>query len=211
MQSFTIKTKNNKLRAEYFSKFIEKEKIKTDNHLFSKMCKKGCKNYGKKHSCPPSAPPFENLIRSYDGLFVIMLKCSLKEIKSTEYNKVRIANAAIKARIIRLMQHLKEQSNTSFLSTGACNLCKPCKLKIKKACAHPEKRRYSLEATGADCNALTKELFKIQLLWYKNKKAPEYTCTVCGLICNKKGVNKIKRKAEKWIKDYITVRIKKLN
>lgn len=199
MQSFTIKTENNKLKVEYFSKFIEKEKIKTDNQLFSKMCKEGCKNYGTKHSCPPASPSLNELIRDYEGLVVVMFKCSLREIKSTEYNKVRIANAAIKSRIIRLMQHLQEHSNNGFLSTGSCNLCKPCKLKLKKACAHPEKRRYSLEATGVDCNALTKELFKTKLVWHKDKRAPEYTCVVCGLICNKKYAQNIEKKAKAWV------------
>ncbi len=206
MPSFIIKTENNKLKVEYFLGFIEKGKVNVEKSLFSEMCKTGCKNYGKKYSCPPASPSFNDLVGFYEGLFVVLFKCSLREINSTEYNKVRIANAAIKSRVIKLMNYLEDQTKTMFLSTGSCNLCKPCKLKLKAVCAHPEKRRYSLESTGIDCGVLSKELFKTQLLWYKNNEAPRYTCVICGLICNKRDVDKIERKAVEWINNFRTNR-----
>ena len=186
-----IQTPKNKFKVEVFSKFVEKEEIKTEKCLFEKMCKDGCINYNKKYSCPPFSPIFEDIIKYKEGLFVVLFKCKLNQINSTEYNKTRIANVVMKSRIEKLMRYLEKEFGTVFLSTGSCRLCKPCKLKIKQACKHPEERRYSLESTGVDCNNLTEYLFNIKLLWYKDKKSPEYTCVVCGLLVNKKDSEKV--------------------
>ena len=192
-KSFKIRTENNSLRIEYLFDFIAKDKIKVDKLLFEKMCREGCVNYNKKYSCPPFSPSFNILCRDFEGLFVVMFVCRLNQISSTEYNKIRIANVIMKSRIDKLMRELEEKTNLKYLSTGSCRLCKPCKLKLKQPCKHPNKRRYSLESTGIDCNTLVEKLFKIKLQWYRDKKAPEYTCVACGLICNKGDVKNIEK------------------
>lgn len=193
MKSFEIKTKENKININYFLKFILKENIKLDKNGFAEMCKEGCKNYNKKYSCPPFVPDFDNLLKNYDGLYLVLFLSRLDSISSTEYNKVRIANSVMKSRLIKLMRHLEKMFNTTFLSMGSCNLCKLCKCKLNLPCEHPKERRYSLEATGVDCNELSKKLFKIPLSWYKKKKAPEYTCVMCGLLCNKENTGEIEK------------------
>jgi predicted metal-binding protein len=201
MNSFKVKTENNNLKINYYFEFIKKQDIKQDKELFNKMCKKGCKNYNKKYSCPPFVPKLNILLKDNDGLYMVLFLCNLNQINSTEYNKVRIANVVMKSRIIKLMREVEQKFNTIFLSSGSCNLCKPCKLKLNLQCKHPDKRRYSLEAAGIDCHCISKRLFNIPLLWYKNKKAPRYTCVICGLICQKKQKQRIKTEIEKFIKD----------
>jgi len=199
-ESFKIKTENNNIQINYYTGFIKKEDISLRKNLFEEMCKKGCVNYGKKYSCPPFAPKFEALTNNHQGLFIILFQCPLNQIDSTEYNKVRIANVVMKSRIDRLMRILEKEFNTLFLSTGSCRLCKPCKLKLNQPCAHPDKKRYSLESTGVDCNHLSESLFNISMLWYKNKKAPKYTCVICGLLCNERDIEWIRKKTEEIIK-----------
>ena len=200
MNKFEIKTKENNLIISYFSGFIPKNNIKVERELFAKMCKEGCKNYNKKYSCPPFTPCFEKIAQKYNGLFIVMFLCNLDNIKSTEYNKIRIANVVMKSRIIKLMRYLENKYNRIFLSTGSCNLCKPCKLKLNLPCAHPNKRRYSLESFGVNCDDISKKLFSRPILWYKDKKAPKYTCVLCGLICNANEEEIIKGEMDKWIK-----------
>ncbi|MBS3073465.1 hypothetical protein J4465_01565 [Candidatus Pacearchaeota archaeon] len=190
---FNVRTEKNKLKIDYMSGFIEKSKINVDKPLFDKMCKDGCVNYNKKYSCPPFSPNFKIISKNYEGLFVIMFLCSLNQISSTEYNQVRIANVVMKSKLDTLMRNLEEKTGLKYLSTGSCRLCKPCKLKLKQPCKHPNKKRYSLESTGVDCDELTKKLFDISLQWYKNKKSPEYTSVLCGLICNKKDLKIIEK------------------
>ncbi len=197
MQSFRIKTENNEFDIEYFYKFISKKNIGVKKDFFSDMCKEGCKNYGKKYSCPPLTPDFKILIGNKDGLYVVLFKTELNQVDSTEYNKIRIANVVMKSKIIKLMILLESKFNTIFLSTGSCNLCKPCQLKLNLPCKHPDKRRYCLESLGVDCNKLCKDLFDMNLLWYKNKKAPKYTCVICGLVCDKADADKIEKELNK--------------
>ncbi len=191
MQSYTIKTKNNNFNILVYSAFIKKKDIIVKKDFFNEMCRKGCVNYGKKYSCPPFAINLNSILKENNGLYIVLFRLNINQIKSTEYNKIRIANIVLKSRIIKLMRSLEDKFNTIFLSTGACGLCKPCKLKLNLPCKYPDKRRCSLEAVGIDCNFLCEKLFNFPLVWYKNKKAPEYACVLCGLICNEKEVENI--------------------
>jgi len=193
-----VKTKNNNIFIEIYYEFIKKEEVKTNKELFSKMCKEGCKNYGKKFSCPPYAKDFIS-VADKEGVFVLMFLIKLNQINSTEYNKLRIANSIMKSRIDKIMRILEERFNTKFFSTGSCRLCKICNINLKKPCKHPDKMRYSLEATGVDCNSLSKKLFNKPLLWFKDKKSPEHTAVLVGLICNSKDIDNIKKELEHLI------------
>ena len=194
-----IQTLQNRFDIETCSAFIEKQKIRRDKKLFNEMCREGCKNYGKNYCCPPLAPDFKVLVGDKSGLYVVLFKCDLNQINSTKYNRMRIANVAMKSRIIKLMRILEERFNTVFLNTGSCNLCKPCKLNLGQPCGHPDKRRYCLESTGVDCNKLCVDLFNIKLLWYGNKKAPKYTCVVCGLVCDEDESERVEKELNKLI------------
>jgi predicted metal-binding protein len=198
MKCFEVLTPKNKVKVFVEREFINKKEVAVYKELFSEMCKKGCRNYNKKYSCPPFVLPFEDLLKNFDGLLICLLWCNLNQIKSTDYNKIRIANVIMKSRIIKLMRHLEKKFNTSFLSSGSCNLCKPCKCKIGLPCAHAQQRRYSLEAAGIDCNEISKNLFGLEFQWYKNKKAPERSCIMCGLICNQEDAEKIKAEIENY-------------
>lgn len=193
-----VKSSTRAYNLEAYSSFIKKEEILVKKVLFSEMCEKGCKNYGNKFSCPPRTPCFDNLFssREKEGLLIVMFLMRTKEINSTEYNKIRIANSIMKSRIDKLMRILENKFETKFLSSGSCRLCRTCCLKLKKPCKHPEKMRYSLEATGIDCNSLSENLFNIPLLWFKQGKAPEYTCVLAGLFCDAQDAEEIKSQVE---------------
>jgi len=199
--SFKVKTSLAEYSVEVFSEFILKEEVKVQRELFLKMCKEGCVNYGKKFSCPPCSRDFLSVVNGKEGIFVVMFLMNLTKIDSTEYNKVRIANSIMKSRADKLMRVLENKFNTKFLSTGSCRLCRTCQLKLKKPCKHPEKRRYSLESTGVDCDYLSTRLFNLPLLWFRNKKAPEYTCVLTGLACNASEVSSISQELESLLKN----------
>jgi predicted metal-binding protein len=198
---FKVTTPNNHLTIEVYSNFIKKEEIKLDQQEFIELCKK-CRNYGKKYSCPPKSPNFNNLCNK-EGLYILLLKINLQDIKSTEYNKVQLANSILKSRVDKIMRLLEKQFNTKFLSSGSCRLCKPCNLQRNLPYKHPKEMRFSLESTGIDCNFLSQKLFDFPLLWFKDKKAPEYTCVLAGLICNQEKTKEIKEELLKALKQII--------
>jgi predicted metal-binding protein len=186
-KSFIASTPQRKILIEVYSGFISKEDIVVDRQGFTELCKK-CKNYGKKYACPPKSPNFLDLC-SKGGLFIVMFKCNLEQIKNTsEFNKIRIANSVMKSRIDKLMRELEAKTALKFLSSGSCRLCKKCNLEKNLPCKYPGKMRFSLEATGINVDEMTENLFGIPLLWYNPQKhrAPEYTCVVAGLMCDRK-------------------------
>ena len=186
-KSFIVKTPNRTIEIGVYSEFVPKADVIVDRQTFSELCKK-CRNYGKKYACPPKSPGFDSICAK-EGLFVVLFKCNLEQIKNTsEYNKIRIANSVMKSRIDRLMRKLEAETGLRFLSSGSCRLCKKCNLEKNLPCKYPAKMRFSLESTGINVEKLSGALFGIPLLWYnpKNHKAPEYTCVVAGLMCDKK-------------------------
>lgn len=201
MKTFKVKTEKNLINVGYCFGFINKKDIVVKKEIFSEMCEKGCRNYNKKFSCPPCSPDFNKIQQDKEGLFVVLFKIDLNQINSTEYNKIRIANSVMKSRIDKIMRKTEEKFNTKYLSTGSCRLCKICKKVKGEICRHPEKMRYGMEATGIDCDEISRKLFSIPLTWYKNKKCPEYSCVMCGLFCNASDFEKMKNEVEREMED----------
>lgn len=191
--SFTINTPKHRLLVKYRYGTIHKDRVKVDKELFYQMCKDGCPNFNQKYTCPPLSPDFKTFMKLYDQLFVLLFTLNLDQYHNTEYReylKLQISNAVLKSKIEKIMRELETITVTPFLGTGSCRLCKPCQKKLNLPCKHPEKRRYSLEALGVDCNILCEKLFAVPLLWYKDKHAPRYTSVVCGLPLKKKSDDK---------------------
>jgi len=164
--------------------YLKKERF----HL---LCKEGCPNYEKKWSCPPYAPAYEHFTNKYKYIQVVMLLTEMEHFDyiRQEYLKVKAANSVLKSRVDKaLRRSMKEEE--FYISTGSCRLCKPCKKKENQPCAHPDKRSFSFEALGIDVSEMTTELFQTELVWYKDKKAPKYTCVVAGLLTNEKRLQK---------------------
>jgi predicted metal-binding protein len=199
---FRVKTALNNVKVDVFSKFIDKKDIKINKEFFAEMCKK-CRNYNKKYSCPPKSPDF-NLLCNKSGLFIVLLKINLSQISSSEYNKVQIANSMLKSRIDKIMRVLEKKLCAKYIGSGSCRLCKPCNMQKNLPCRHPKEMRFSLESIGIDCDFLSKKLFNIPLLWFKNNQAPKYTCVLAGLICDEKDLHSAELELNNTlIKDFI--------
>jgi predicted metal-binding protein len=80
-KSFIVKTPIRTIEIEVYSGFVSKKEIVVDKQCFLELCKK-CRNYGKKYACPPKSPNFSDIC-SREGLFVVMFKCNLEQIKNT--------------------------------------------------------------------------------------------------------------------------------
>ena len=115
-------------------------------------------------------------------MYMRMPLAPFSEIKN-KYLRVKAANAMLKSRADRYMRVMADKFG-KYISTGSCRLCKPCKCKEGKPCAHPDVMAYSFEALGIDVGALVDRLFGSPLLWYRKGVLPEYTSVVCGLLTN---------------------------
>lgn len=156
-----------------------------DKEKFLHLCKVGCPNYNKKWSCPPHSPTFISVATKWKYLYVFYLRMPLagfKDIKNS-YLRVKAANVMLKSRADRYLRFLSEKHG-KYISTGSCRLCKPCKCKEGKPCAHPGLMSYSFESLGIDVTELINKYFDNPLQWYKKKEPIEYTSVVCGLLTN---------------------------
>ena len=100
-----------------------------------------------------------------------------------DYLKVKAANSMLKSRVDRTLR-MCITDGEKYVSTGSCRLCKPCRKKIEEPCAHPAMRTFSFEALGVNVSTMVKDIFDVNLLWYKRGLLPLYTCVVAGLLTN---------------------------
>ena len=150
---------------------------------FDTMCEEGCPNYRKKWTCPPYSPTFNEYSANLKYTNIAFLTVSLNQFDyiKNDYLKIKAANSIIKSKADKIIRKLSCDYG-KYVSSGSCRLCKPCKCKLGEACRFPDKMAYSFEALGVDVNALIKDYFKSELLWYKKGYLPEYTSVVCGIL-----------------------------
>lgn len=192
-----IKTPKHEIILDVLYDFISIPDIPRNRDVFFRMCRDGCRNFNSKYSCPPCSPEFSRYVSGYDSAFVVLIKVDLSQLSCyKDYHRLRVGNAVIKPRIERIMRSLEKDVGGRFLSTGACRLCKPCCKKKGMPCKNPESMRYSLESMGVDCSKLSEKLFGLELKWYHDKTAPEYTSVISGLAFKDKNRESIRSSFE---------------
>ncbi len=175
-------TPSRMLNIEKMSALMPVANIHTNKDRFSDLCKSGCVNFGKKYSCPPFSPSFENFSKSSQSIQVLYYRVFLDQYAdSTPYNRVRASNSVIKSLLDRELLSFKSKG-FKVVGSGSCRACKPCGAKIRVKCKKPDKLIYSLEALGVDVGALVKKCFDIDLQWYKKGRSQDYTSVVGGYL-----------------------------
>lgn len=108
-----------------------------------------CKNYGKKHTCPPHIEDldFEKLMKKYKkGLFVLVRMDSSKDFQKARADSTNKLHQLL----LKLEKEAFTQDNhftTTFIG-GSCKMCpQGC---AQGSCRCPEMSRIPLEATGVD-------------------------------------------------------------
>ena len=191
-QNFIYKTANNTFEINSFITSIQNRDILCDYSRCSVFCKTGCRNFNKKYSCPPNSPSFEKISKNYEYIVVNAFQIPYEHLRS-EYNTVRMANVVAKSFQRKIFDKTVidlNNSNINFfmLENGSCRLCKICSMQKNEPCKHPDKMRFSLEATGIDVNDLLLKCFDFSLQWYykgQKNNFPEYQTVVGAILTNK--------------------------
>lgn len=152
---------------------------------FDSLCRTGCPNYGQKWSCPPYAPLYNDFSKQHRILCVVLLGLNMNELDyiKQDYLKIKAANSMLKSRVDKVLRMCVEDGER-YISTGSCRLCRTCRKKLGETCAHVRLRTYSFEAMGVNVSAMIKDIFDVELLWYKRGTIPMYTCVAAGLLTN---------------------------
>lgn len=176
-------TQQYELEIHKFAKCFPIDLFIWDYLKVSDLCKKGCKNYGCKYSCPPLSPTFQMFSASTSIAQVICYKIDLSQFAPIAlYSRIRSGNSILKSLLDRELRSFSADGY-KVAGSGSCRACKVCGARIGVPCKKPHRRIYSLEALGVDVATLVEKLFGFELEWYlPDRKRPEYTCTVGALF-----------------------------
>ena len=169
--------------------FFSSKLVLVDSIATIEACRNGCKLYGRNGGCPPFSPNFSKMSRSH---FLILYAKMLtkyyppKVLNGPYYTRWVFVETFMKALTKRIGKNLASTLDGYFFSSGHCDSCKPkrCAVKDGKPCRKPDARTYSLEATGILVTELMKNVFDIELLWWRPKEPgyiPKYMVKVIGL------------------------------
>lgn len=169
--------------------FVPSRLVPVARKITTEACRNGCKLYGRNGGCPPFSPDFSRIRRSH--FFVLYARML------TKYYPPKVLNGPYYTRWVfietfmtsltnRIGKNLASSLDGYFLSSGNCHSCRPkrCAVKDGKPCRKPDARTYSLEATGVYVTELMKNLFGMELQWWRPKEPeyiPKYMVKVIGL------------------------------
>lgn len=166
--------KGNQYPIEIFLNFIRKKDIVYDPIRIEKYCHDGCRNYGKSGGCPPFAPKFEKILRGIEecalilGMFDSKYKPPKVQACTNRAIHWKFQDAVLANCMDKIGRHLQEKCGLNYLGTGYCMGChgKKCAIKEGKPCRYPNKRTFSMEATGIDVVQTVQNIFQRRFFWY---------------------------------------------
>lgn len=152
---------------------------------------------GSSGGCPAYAPRFTQYKPSLDTLHVITVTIdfiwALKYAGLTSWKLPAAWSDRLSAAYTaRILKRFRAEGHTT-LGMGTCpGKCKPCALVQGEACSKPDKREYSMEGTGIDCDMLHHGLYGEFLPWcYWGMKfddgvqaVPTYMTRYAGILSN---------------------------
>ena len=169
-------------------KLINSSAICHDYERITGYCRDGCPDYGS-GGCPPYAPSVEGVAQQYP--FVIMIYA----IFLSRFIPAELAPDDFSLQDVVLSDLLNQlgyavlaryPEGVFFLTCGHCQGCgtETCSFKLgEEECRKPERRAYSIAATGGDVTQTLQDIFNITLQWIKGEQQTEYIIKVMGLLC----------------------------
>lgn len=162
-----------------------------DIDKFMAYCRE-CPNYNTRWSCPSLSFEVGEMLAKYDRVHLVGLKMTYDEeticdadtpekVKSVTWDTLFVEKRALEETLLTVES---EYAGSQALSSGGCHYCDVCARTEGKACIHPDKMRYSLDAFGFDLTAITADQFGIDLCWSKGALPPYYTLIHALLLPN---------------------------
>jgi len=167
------------IKIEILGEFIPCREVKADKKYFEKFCREGCPNYDKNYSCPSHNQTFDDYVKGFDCIFVLMFCMSPAGGKKPFDAKIIEKKAA--PFVEKILRSLEKAAGSKAIAARSCSICAPCKKSLGEKCPSPEKMRRDMVSLGVDCTDLARKLFGRKILWDKNGKGPEYVSFVCGV------------------------------
>ena len=163
--------------------------VPLDAEATIKACRNGCTLYGRNGGCPPFSKKFSTICKKH---FLVLYTKMLTEfyppkvLNGPYYTRWVFVETFMTSLTNRIGKNLSSALDGYFLSSGHCGSCGPkrCAVKDGKPCRKPNARTYSLEATGILVTELMRNVFDIELQWWRHKEpdyVPKYMAKIVGL------------------------------
>jgi predicted metal-binding protein len=155
---------------------ITSRELTLDYDRVTGLCREGCANFGQSGGCPPIAPRFDSITSpAQKGILIYTKFLSLfKPPKVAQSNNIAIHWKFQDGILARFLDNvgwsMLGEFGGIFLSSGYCMGCpgKKCGFKTdSRSCHNPQRRTYSLEATGIDVVGSLWKLARENFYWYK--------------------------------------------
>lgn len=165
---------------------VESARISHDYERITGYCRDGCPDYGS-GGCPPHAPRVAEVSFKYPyGILVYAKFMSRFKPSSMAADDFSLQDTVLSDFLNQLGYAILDQfgERLFFLTCGHCQGCgqEACSYKQDESCRRPERRAYSIAATGVDVTPTLKNLFDIELQWIKGENQAEYIIKVMGLL-----------------------------
>lgn len=176
-----------KIPLQLQQKTVLRYSVPVDYPFFSQKCKEGCRNYNNKWCCPPNSPVFNKISVEQQFLHIILIYADLESIPSSRlFQRVKIANAIMTSKLRKLLTHFSSIPTITPFGSGSCKACRPCKIQVGLPCQKPDRKMFSFESVGINCQDLVKQNFDFTLEWYKPKQSLRHTAVVGGFLLDDK-------------------------
>jgi predicted metal-binding protein len=175
---------------------ISVKEISYDYEYITGLCRQGCKNFNHSGGCPPFAPTFEDIAGQYcDAILVFARLHSRYKTQrvwrsNNYYIHYRFQDIILSNFLNKMGQKIREMfaPKIYFLGNGYCTGCGSRRCAYKegvKKCRFPQKRTFSLEATGINVEKTLKDVFDLELEWYNrsNFRQVSYLTKAVGFFC----------------------------
>lgn len=153
-----------------------------------KLCK-ACRCHDNNWTCPPFDANQTDVWTKYENIKLILLKFNFtNKARQRQFTDQEIMEYAFelhhgeKTLIEPELKELEKELNGHYLTCGPCVNCKICQRISNNKCVMPNKRKYAMEALGADIINITKDFFNLDLKWIKAKTLPEYIIMMVSVL-----------------------------
>ncbi len=172
---------------EIGSRSIASAQLCHDYDRITGYCKDGCPDYGS-GGCPPHAPAVAQVAEKNPHGILIYAKFHSRfkppELTADDFS---LQDTVLSDMLNQLGYAIlaEHKGQLFFLTCGHCQGCgqEACSYKLgEAACRLPERRAYSIAATGVDVTPTLKNVFDITLQWTKGGEQAEYIIKVMGLL-----------------------------
>ena len=189
----------NKYPIKIYSKIISRKDVVFEPDKIENLCKIGCKNYSRSGGCPPLAPKFDNILWESEkyilicGIFDSVYKTDKVKACSNRAIHWKFQDAIMARVMDKIGKLLTADVGGKYLSTGYCMGCpgEKCAVKLGNWCRKPERRTFSMEATGINVVQTVKQNLGLEFYWYTktNMDVPYMMKTI---LYNSKDVKRAK-------------------